>query len=631
VKIQVKLDKATLQHFLVNQGEKLAFGLVVVLAALITYLGPGRGDAFNRTPKELTVNVDNLNAIIEQKPPTSLPIAPYASQTSRHGAIDGQPYVAPLVFNPPLFDSKAPRGTPSTYAVEQLRGKGEIAAYFTISAAPKTAPAAAATDTPEPEPKERKRPARPTRAGEEPKPFGQVAAARQEGRIWVSLVGLVPYVKQRDAYRTAFVKSLGYDQLRDQVLYAGYKVERLEISSPGDAVSPDWNKAKKINSLELNPAEEAKKQWPVQVQGQPQTEVVDAKYWWEVPQLVFPLGPLVGRPWGASVAHEPEIPLGIGQMMVPSMLGPPGGLPFGGRGWGRIGAPDASSMPGAPIAPSTPGAPLAPSMPGAPLAPSTPGAPLAPSMPGAPIAPGAPLAPELKPPDYRLFRFLDFDVQPGKYYMYRVCLVLANPNYKLKAALLSNEARKYAENVYLETDWSKPSAVISVPGDTGVLLASVAPPQRSGGESWANVLMTKWSMDKGTEEHKKMSLFRGQIANSGTPTSRTTTARPEYATDSLAVDIRGDERLSKTEHDSTEPAEILLLTAGGNLVVRDEIDDALATAELTVPKVPSPLQPTARGERDRASGFGAGLSDPSGALRRAVEEKKPAQPKTRGR
>jgi hypothetical protein len=196
-------------------------------------------------------------------------------------------------------------------------------------------------------------------------------------------------------------------------------------------------------------------------------------------------------------------------------------------------------------------------------------------------SPADPAAQDLEPIAYRLFRFLDFNVEPGKCYRYRVCLVLANPNYKRHPAFLSDP--KFAADAHLETEWSKPSAVVSAPGDTGILLMSVAPPLTRNSDPSATVLLTKWRMDKGTEEHKKMSLVRGQIANFSAPMPRYPAARPEFATDTLAVDFRGDAWLSRKFHDFTEPGEILLLTPGGNLVVHDEIDDASTCAELIPP------------------------------------------------
>ena len=129
--------------------------------------------------------------------------------------------------------------------------------------------------------------------------------------------------------------------------------------------------------------------------------------------------------------------------------------------------------------------------------------------------PGAAAPPDARPPsDYRLFRFLDFHVEPGKYYMYRVSLVLANPNHKLKPTLLSDAAKEYGEKIHLQTEWSKPSGVVSVPGDTAVLLMAVTPPATKSGDPSATVLVTKWLMDRGAEEHKKLPpLLRGQIAN----------------------------------------------------------------------------------------------------------------------
>jgi hypothetical protein len=125
-------------------------------------------------------------------------------------------------------------------------------------------------------------------------------------------------------------------------------------------------------------------------------------------------------------------------------------------------------------------------------------------------------------------------------------------------------------------------------------------------------------MDRGAEEHKKLSpLLRGQIANFSAQTSKTSTNRPEFATDTLAVDLRGDDAPAKKDHDSGEPAEILLLTPGGNLVVRDEIDDAASCAELSAP----PKEPGRLGSPGRPESPGRTGSPASDALRRAFEEK----------
>ena len=110
---------------------------------------------------------------------------------------------------------------------------------------------------------------------------------------------------------------------------------------------------------------------------------------------------------------------------------------------------------------------------------------------GQPSAPGQPgqNPAEQKPPPFLLLRYFDYTVEPGKHYVYRVRLVLANPNYippagaaadagaqgvsNLKPGYLKDP--KLAEKQWLETDWSEPSPVISVPRDTRVLALSVNP------------------------------------------------------------------------------------------------------------------------------------------------------------
>ena len=115
--------------------------------------------------------------------------------------------------------------------------------------------------------------------------------------------------------------------------------------------------------------------------------------------------------------------------------------------------------------------------------------------PGQPNAPGQPgqNPAEQKPPAFLLLRYFDYKVEPGKHYVYRVRLALANPNYipppgrpptrersgvsNLKPGYLKDP--KLAEKQWLETDWSEPSPVISMPRDTRVLALSVTPGRES--------------------------------------------------------------------------------------------------------------------------------------------------------
>ena len=107
---------------------------------------------------------------------------------------------------------------------------------------------------------------------------------------------------------------------------------------------------------------------------------------------------------------------------------------------------------------------------------------------------------------YLLFRFFDFDVQPGKQYVYRVRLVLRNPNYKksgVKPAWLKDV--KLAEDQYLKTKWSDgsdPAPMISVPGGTSILAVSVT--NKATREHLGRILVTKWSKKHGIEAFDKL-------------------------------------------------------------------------------------------------------------------------------
>ena len=62
--------------------------------------------------------------------------------------------------------------------------------------------------------------------------------------------------------------------------------------------------------------------------------------------------------------------------------------------------------------------------------------------------------------EYRLFRFFDFTVEPGKHYRYRVSLLLWNPNWKVPPQYLARA--DLAKKWYVETEFSDPSDLFSI-------------------------------------------------------------------------------------------------------------------------------------------------------------------------
>ena len=214
-------------------------------------------------------------------------------------AIEPKPYATEKDFFPQLFPPRVLRGPPPLLAVQQLRGTADVGA-FQMRTQPAAADAAAAADDKKP-------------AGQEPGPLGPPTGIGQtgsdvHGQRWIVVTGLVPVEKQELAYIEAFKSTVNYDPNNDYPEYANYQVQRVEVASPGEAADPDWKDVDSFNfSKDLVKVTE---KW-----AQMGTEVVANEYLNGA--IVFPLGPLVGRVWGESVAHPQDIPI---QKVTP--LGP---------------------------------------------------------------------------------------------------------------------------------------------------------------------------------------------------------------------------------------------------------------------------------------------------------------------
>ena len=122
-----------------------------------------------------------------------------------------------------------------------------------------------------------------------------------------------------------------------------------------------------------------------------------------------------------------------------------------------------------------------------------------------PVAVGrAPLpADEETPVQYKLFRFTDFDVQPGHSYRYRVQLVLKNPNFGVSADALANPNVK--PEPYRDTPWSEFSGTASVPASPRLLAASID--RTKGKEARGRVGILAWKKDS-TEARVAQPLAR---------------------------------------------------------------------------------------------------------------------------
>jgi hypothetical protein len=405
MKLKFNFDKKAIGRFFLEHSEKMLLGAFILVFAIIIYGAAVRRDKFDKIPSELVANCgkakqsldgerpDLLNELLKEQQARE-DKGDYKKEADKiakfnEQGINVKPYECGAL-DKPLFGQRGKRGQPELYDVEELRAAADFGAFQVVDASSGGAPVAP-----------------PSRTGGRTPPVARaVGNTVIRGKHWVVITGLVPVDMQANAYRKALGDAVAYDPVNDVPTYVDYTVERAEINSPADEINPDFTK--KFNSAEAE--NEAKKDWL-----QPQTEVVESKY--TDPILTFPLGPLQNRAWGANVAHASKIPL-----LNSGMDGETGDRA------------DAEN-------------PAAEAVPAADPHRGQTGIRGGPRNPNVRTDRGAGYGGEAAA--YKLLRFFDFNVEPGKSYIYRVRLALKNPNFQVDAGKL--EKAEFAQSKNLET------------------------------------------------------------------------------------------------------------------------------------------------------------------------------------
>ncbi len=473
MKVKLQFDPKAIQVFLLQHVEKIGFALIALIFLFMVYSAFVKGDPYERSPDELLDAVQQAERTIENTPPkTDLAVQDYAARAKRSRIpIQEKHYLTEVAWDNPLFPTKPPRPAPPLLAAHDLRVNSDTGA---VQMAPETTPTA---ETP---------------PGEE---FGgpYVPSSGMDsgvrGQRWIVLTALVPKEKQEIAYMETFRGSKYYDPQADVPQYLGYWVQRVEVPGPSEAAEIDWSRAEQFQSNKA--MIEAQGKW-AQSGG---SEVVEQKFIHQ--RLVFPLAPLADRQWDEAVAHEPEIPLRVTDAMGRAMgaegggfrgrapgggFRPPGGEfgEMGPEGYGpRRGARDPENDPFSPKTEPDAGE-------------------------------AEKYAEQNRPPSHLLLRFFDFNVEPGKHYVYRVRLGLRNPNCDLPPKYL--EKPDLADPYCLETEWSEPSGVVSVPRDTRVLAVSVTP-GRGSRDPVGRVMLAKWVQRRGFTAYDEFEVQRGEVLN----------------------------------------------------------------------------------------------------------------------
>jgi hypothetical protein len=185
----------------------------------------------------------------------------------------------------------------------------------------------------------------------------------------------------------------------------------------------------------------------------------------------------------------------------------------------------------------------------------------------------------------RAIKYTDYDVEPGKTYVYRIKYILENPNFQLPVEYVEDGVSTTEE--YLDSEWSNVSAPIFVPGLTRIRVAAVTPPDRG---AWTQ-LRTPWNAPSGKVELVRFDMDTGlddiplEMPNVISRGSVCNIKRPDdpYISDACVLDMFGGRTITKgrskeaiSTPDLQVPAKMLVLHPNGNLTVESYEDPELA-------------------------------------------------------
>lgn len=216
--------------------------------------------------------------------------------------------------------------------------------------------------------------------------------------------------------------------------------------------------------------------------------------------------------------------------------------------------------------------------------------------------------------EYRLFRFVDTDVEPGEQYRYRVKFALRNPNAGLAARYLENPADTREE--FLVSEYSPETPPVRVPETNRLAIRTipreVAQSMKIRGDDY-EVMVLAAAEDNGNFSLRSVVAEPGDFAN--VDTSRNTRGNTRFygesvVTDRMLLDVRGTQeaRADRRGPEPPPPLEMLFLRADGSFELVSAADSELDLVkygntlfkpgtELPADGKPDPRDQDARGRR----------------------------------
>lgn len=484
-KPRISLNKQSIVAFLVNHGEKLVAGLFGLFACTLAWGGVEALRSMRPTQEQ------RPEAIIDQSKSTdthidSVKIAPDDELTSEKGlsalvkpwlGVKVDPPQQPLVLNKPLFGELSKRTSPDILPIEDLRATAGVVVIASKPAPAGGRPAAgdkptdleAAAPAKGPKPRGGGRgpqggpgmqpgmPAMPG-AGEmsgspsmpsDPAMMGMnPAQAMGVPKLapYVVLTGLIPVKKQLEEYDRTFQGASLRDGGIDTPRWNSYRIERSEVV-PGAAekwvpidmkvvakqYSAQWLRLQPepaLGPFTLSPEIELRDKTVLPIPFcSPLPQLADGSWGfkglhpWFIDMMLRDAAKRKAKEKADREAVPDDVFSGAGQQPGMASMGDPALLGSGAMSGSAMTMPDGSMGPG---------------------------------------GMGSGNARQLiDGVEYRLFRFVDFSVLPGRQYRYRVRLVCWNPNLNLPTRHLADVA--LAKKPTLESPVSDPTAPAVVP------------------------------------------------------------------------------------------------------------------------------------------------------------------------
>jgi hypothetical protein len=238
---------------------------------------------------------------------------------------------------------------------------------------------------------------------------------------------------------------------------------------------------------------------------------------------------------------------------------------------------------------------------------------------------------------YLLFRYFDTNVEPGKRYVYRVRMALADVNFDpVPKMYLANEVVERLSKTelgYRMTDWSAPSPVAVVPQAGLVYLAGAEPANQTNVSSEPEAEILIKTLDAGTAAEAALAQMftRGSVLNllsqqakvlwsmTFQAVNREEEPQPspefDFRTGLTLLDFEGGEVLNGNRK-LLAPARAVLMDSAGRLSIKNELDDLKPVTEYDGYVAASAQAAREQKERESGRGDRGGYGPPGGGYGR---------------